>query len=217
MVTQPIGDTGIILKPFLSLDFQGQVDFDQPPAGGLQTEYKPNRDLKLSWTNWIGPGFVLFGGQPLRHPYPQGGYGDSEYGDANAIENWQGPNLYAERGGTLYFTDANILWRPRNDLSLGAEFLLGTTDASSGRWGWSGVMFAGNFSVTDHISVFARASFINDADWLIYGMFQNITEGNVGISYRFNDHLEIRGEYRHDHGSESGDTDSFSIHLAVGI
>ncbi len=230
MLAQPIGDTGVTLRPFVSLDFQGQPEVNQPPSGGLQVEYKPSPELRFSWTNWAGPGFVLEGGRPLRHPYPQGSYGSgNEYGgddddedegesiNANAIENWQGPNLYAQRAGTLYFTDANITWHPRDDLTLGTEFLLGTTGTDLGRWGWSGVMLTADFDVTDRLALFARYSYLDDADWLIYGRFEDLYEISAGAGYKITKNLEVRGEYRHDNGSQSGNSDSVSLHVTVGF
>ncbi len=186
MLTQPLGDSHITLRPFAALDFQGQAEVNQSPAAGLVMEYKPIRNLKFSWTNWVGPGFVLEGGKPIRHPYPQGGYGtgdnddDGAYGNVTAIENWQGPNLFANRGGTLYFTDANVSWQPRTDLSLGAEGLLGTSGTSLGRWGWSGAMLTADFNLTDRLSLFARTSFLHDSDWLIYGKFEDLCEYSTG-------------------------------------
>ena len=232
ILAQPIGDTGMTLRPFVSLDFQGQPEVNQPPSAGLQMEYKPSRDLRFSWTNWTGPGFIPFGGRPLHQPYPQGSYGSgNQYGgagpyggnqegpsvNANAIENWQGPNLYAGRAGTLYFTDANVTWHPREDLTLGTEFLLGTSGTSLGRWGWSGIMATADFNVTDRLSLFARYSYLDDSDWLIYGRFENLFEGSAGAGYKLTKDLEVRGEYRHDRGSESGNSDSVSLHVTVGF
>src|SRR5439155_12656340 len=51
MVTQPIGDTGLTLRPFVSADFQGGWNFDQTPSAGLMAEYKPNKDLSFAVTN----------------------------------------------------------------------------------------------------------------------------------------------------------------------
>ena len=112
MVTQPVGDTGVTLRPFMSADFQGAYNFDQPPAGGLMVEYQPKKELDLALTNWVGPGLVLDGGRPLRPPYPSGGYG---YDGAAVVENWQGPNL--SRSAAARF----ILPKPRQR---GARFLI---------------------------------------------------------------------------------------------
>src|SRR3989440_8201178 len=169
MVTQPLGDTGVKLRPFVSADFQGAWMFDQPPSAGLIAEYEPNKELRFSLTNWVGPGFVLYGGKPLRHPFPNEAYG---YDGAAVVENWQGPNLVAERGGTLYFVDANATWRPRRDLTLALEYLLGRTGTSEGPWGWHGWMALIDYDLTDHTHLFARWSALDDSDWLITGIFQ---------------------------------------------
>ena len=39
MVTQPVGDTGIKLRPFLSLDFQGQLYADLLRRSGIPVRY----------------------------------------------------------------------------------------------------------------------------------------------------------------------------------
>ncbi len=209
----PLGSTGVTLRPFIGLDFQGQFEYNQPPLAGMQILYKPTSELQLSWTNLAGPGMTVYEGAPIRHPYPQGGYG----GSAAAIENWQGPNLYADRGGTLYFTDANVAWRPRNDLMLGAEGLLATTGTDEGHVGWSGAMLTADFKVTDKFHLFGRASYLNDDDWLVYGVFQKMYEYSVGAGYQLFDKVELRGEYRHDHGSVTGNSDTFSIHITAGF
>src|SRR5450432_1221070 len=63
MVTQPIGETGIELRPFISADFQGRYNFNKSPSGGLTAQFKPNRKIEFAVTGWIGPGFVINGGK----------------------------------------------------------------------------------------------------------------------------------------------------------
>jgi len=214
MITQPLGDTGLKLRPFMSLDFQGQFEYNQSPSTGIQAEYKPTRNLRMSLTAWVGPGFVMEAGRSLRHPFPQGGY---EEGSAKAIENWQGPNLIAERGGTLYFTDANVSWHATDELVVGAEFLAGTSGTSAGRWGWCGAMLTADFHVTDKLNLFARGSYVDDSAWLIYGERQRLFEGSGGAGYQVTKNIEIRGEYRHDYGTNTGSADSLSIHVTLGF
>ncbi len=213
MVTQPLGNTGITLRPFISADFQGVFDFDQSPSGGLNVEYRPNKDFDLAVTGWVGPGMMLYGGRSIRPPFNGDSYGSS----AGTIENWQGPNLEAERGGTLYFFEAKASWQVRRDLNLAGEYLIGSTSTSKGRWGWSGVMALATFDLTDRASLFARWSYLDDSNWLITGEFQRVQEVSGGIGYRITPKVEVRGEYRHDHSNVTGDTNSVSIHLAMGF
>src|SRR5207253_1430072 len=151
-------------------------------------------------------------GEPLRHPFPAGAYG---YDGAAVVENWQGPNLTAERGSTLYFLEAKATWQPRADLFLAAEYLLGTTGTSYGRWGWHGFAFLADYSVNARMHVFGRWSALDDSDWLITGIFMKAQELSCGIGYEIADGVEIRAEYRHDFSNVTPDFDSVSIHLAM--
>ncbi len=214
MVTQPLGYTGVKVRPFVTTDFQGVASFDEPPAAGVNVAYRPNKDLTFSLTNWIGPGLVLGPGKALHPPYEGGAYGSSI---ANVLSNWQGPNLSANRGGTLYFVDANIVWRPADDLTLSAEYLLATTPTSGGTFGWSGAMLLANYDLTDHWSLFGRASYLDDHDWLVTGTFQDIYEVSGGVSYRFTDKIELRAEYRHDSSNAAGNLDTVSIDFTAGF
>lgn len=214
MLTQPLGETGVTLRPFVSADFQGAYNFDQCPSAGMMVEYRPNQTWNFGVTSWVGPGMMLFGGKPLRPPYESGGYGDS----ASAIlGNWQGPNLTAERGGTLYFVEAKATWQPRRDLTFAAEYLMGSTSTSKGHWGWAGFLVQGNFDITDRWNVFARYSYLDDTNWLITGTFQKISEVSAGMGYRITDHIEVRAEYRHDHSDVTGNLDTVSFHLSIGF
>lgn len=212
MITQPIGDTGIKLRPFLSEDFQGAWMFDQPPSGGLMVEYQPRHDLDLGLTNWVGPGFVPYGGHPLREPYPDEGYGET---GTSVVENWQGPNLYADRGGTLYFMEAKATWQPRSDLMLAAEYLLARTSTDEGNLGWHGWMLLADYMLTDRLHVFGRYSYLNDSDWMVTGVYQKAQEVSCGFGFEIWRDVELRAEYRHDFSNETPDFDSVSVHLAA--
>lgn len=214
MITQPIGATGITLRPFVSSDFQAAYDFNEPPAGGLQAEYRPCKAFDIAVTNWVGPGVKLGKGEPLRSPYDSGGYEDSA---TSIFGNWQGPKLFGRRGDTLYFLDARVTLHPTSDLTLSAEYLLGTTSSYERSYGWYGCMALANYDVTDRLHAFARLSYLYDSDWLITGEFQHMYEASGGIGYEIYKDLEFRGEYRHDFSNVSGCMDSFSLHLSFGI
>lgn len=210
MITQPVGDSGLTLRPFITSDFQGAWYFDQPPSIGLKAQYQATENLRFSLTNLVGPGYVVWGGEPLRPPYPSGGYGASP---GAAALNWQGPNLVAERKGTLYFLDLNTVWKPRPDLTVSAEYLLGTTGTSGRRTGWQGWMLLGDYDVTDRLHLFARWSNLDDKDWIITGIFQRRQEVSLGAGYWLIDGVEVRAEYRHDSSNATTDVDMVSFHI----
>jgi hypothetical protein len=217
MLTQPIGGTGIKARLFVSLDFQGQFYADQPPSGGLTLEYNsPQHALHLQVTNWVGPGFVGYEGMPLRQPYPRGSYGSSG-GAGDLIANWQGPNMVAERGGTLYFFDANATWHIRRDLALSGEVLSAKTFNWEDPNSWAGASVLLNFDITDQLGVYGRLSYLDDNDWLTTGAPQRVYEQSCGASYRITDKLELRAEYRHDQSTVSGNVHSVSVHLTFGF
>jgi len=211
MLTQPLGDSGVKVRPFISADFQGQFNFDQPPSGGVMVEYRPSATWNMAVTNWIGPGFVVFGGKPLESPYSRDAYGT----DADAVvENWQGPNIVGERAGTLYFFEAKTVWQTFPDLTISAEYLIGTTiNASTGPWGWQGFMVLGDYDITNSLHTYGRFSYLDDDDWLITGSFQTRREVSVGFGYEIFDDVEVRGEYRHDFSNSHPDVDIVSVHL----
>ena len=209
MLTQPVGETGVKLRPFLTEDFQGQFYFNQPPYGGLNIGYQPTHELSLGLTGMIGPGIVLHDGRPIHSPYPRGDYGDSN----SPIANWQGPNLVGGSGGTMCFVDAKAIWQVRPDLRFSTEFLEESTSTSHGSWGWFGFLVQADYDVNDRLHFFARWSYLDDADWLVTGVFQRAQEVSGGAGYLIADGLELRGEFRHDMSSATGNVDGVSIHL----
>src|SRR5262249_17782623 len=109
MLTQPLGDGDVTLRPFVTTQFKGEAEFDGRPSGGLAVAYRPNENFGLEFANWIGPGFVS-----------EGDEAEDEYTTVEYTENWYGPNLHADHGGTLYFADLNARWLPRPDVTLQA-------------------------------------------------------------------------------------------------
>ena len=212
MLTQSIGNTGLKIRPFVSIDFQGAYNVNQPPSGGAVAEYAPDSKLKLSVTNWVGPGFVAFGGRHLQSPYER--YGD-EADPGSIVENWQGPNLYATSKGTLYFVEASAQFQPFPDLSLSAEYLLGTTGTSNQREGWQGWMVLVDYDLTDRLHLFARYSYLSDTDWIITGIFQRHQEESFGAGYHLTKWMELRAEYRHDYSNAVPGVDTVSVHLSL--
>jgi hypothetical protein len=215
MATQPIGETGIELRPYLSADFQGGYEFNQSPSGGLTAQFKPNRTFEIAVTSWVGPGFVLNGGQYIHAPYDDDNYNGLSYADG--VENWEGPNLTGESAGTLYLGEASFIVRPSSDWTVSAECLQGATSSRSGRWGWSGCMVQVDYQVIDPLHVFARWSLLDDSDSIITGTFHRGQEASCGFGYEFIEGLEGRVEYRHDFSNAASGLDSVSFHLTFSL
>ncbi|HET6247287.1 MAG TPA: outer membrane beta-barrel protein [Tepidisphaeraceae bacterium] len=236
MLTQPIGQTGIKIRPFIANDFQGHADFDQPPSAGITVEYRPNTTWRFAVTNWVGPGFVRtrpvseqdeYGSEyasdtaaprnPAAETYSTSASGEN-YGGYNVVaDNYLGPKFDARNGGTLYFVDAKAIWTPRPDLTLAVEGLVGTTVSSDGRATWAGAMVLANYDITDRMHVFGRWSFIDDTPWIVTAAIQRRHELSAGVGYEIYHNVELRTEYRHDFSDTQEDADSVSVHLAFGI
>jgi hypothetical protein len=213
MITQPIGNSGFSVRPFVTEGFESGYDFNQSPSAGVSAQYTPNRKIEFAATGWIGPGLVSYEGGHIQQPFDHA-YGGSD-GDpgASVVENWEGPNLYAERGSTLYFADASCIIRPTPDLTLTGECLVGTTSTGDDRFGWAGFMLMANYDLTDQLHVYGRWSYLNDSDMLITGTAQRCTELSVGAGYQIFDAWELRGEYRHDFSNATPDFDTVSVDL----
>lgn len=215
MLTQPIGDTGLTVRPFVSSGFEGQFTFDQPPSAGFITEYRPRHELSFAVTNWVGRGFVR--GEDDEDAAHGGAVpADEEYASSGfvyTVWNWVGPRLHGQPSGTVYFLDAQMTWLPRPDLTLAAEGLLATNGPSAGRFAWGGLMALVNYDITDRWRVFGRWSFLNDARGIVTGAAMRLHELSAGIGFEVLSGLELRGEYRHDFRSTSPDADIVSAHL----
>lgn len=227
MITQPIGATGITLKPFVTTGFQGRSDFNEPPSAGLLVQYHPTHEWAFSITNWVGPGFVSEydesdSGTGYVYTYARHArHADAEYDAASyrsyysnyALANWTGPNLEADRGGTLYFLDGTATWLPRPDLTLAAEGLLAASGPSAGQLAWWGFLVLGNYDLTDRWRLFARWSFLNDINGIVSGLVQRRHELSGGVGFQVIRGTELRGEYRHDFSNADGNLDTVSVHL----
>jgi hypothetical protein len=214
MFTQPLGDTRITARPFVVTDFQGRSNLQGPPSGGLMLEYRPSHELDFALTNWIGPGFT----HEEEYAYSEA---DDEYASpsydevytSSILQNWNGPDLHADRGGTLYFVDAKVNWLASPDLTLAAEGLLATDGPSAGTLGWGGAMLLANYDLTDRWRLFARWSFLDDLQGIVTGVAQHRYEISGGAAVEIYRGWELRGEYRHDFSDQTGDLDALSAHL----
>jgi hypothetical protein len=205
MLTQPIGDTGITVRPFVSTNFEGTFDFNAPPGGGAIVEYRPQHELSVALTNWVGPGY--FGGQ-------NGDGDDSDSYNEYPYDNWEGPDLnYTGTRDTLYLVDGHVTWLPTPDLTLSAEALLAMEGKSAQKPAWSGFLALVNYDITDRLRVFARWSYLNDNRWFVTYYVQTSYEISGGLGFEFLPGAEIRGEYRHDSSNKSGGVDSVSAHI----
>ena len=221
MLTQPLGDTGVLLRPFIVNGFEGRAEFNESPSAGVKIEYQPCHELRFAMTNWVGHGFVpkkesqsvvpaSYGYIPTtQQRYAYSGY-EYDFG------NWVGPSLEAERGGTLYFLDGTITWLPRPDLTLAAEGLFATGGSSAGRIAWGGALLLANFDITDRWRAFGRWSFLDDVDGLVTGVNGTRHELSGGVGFEVIRGLELRAEYRHDFSNVTTGLDSVSAHLTFG-
>jgi hypothetical protein len=204
MLTQPLGNSGFKVRPFVTASFQ-EANVPNSPSVGVTIDYSPHKTFQISATNWFGPGFVL--GDP----------GSAYYGDGAAAENYWGPSLDAVNGGSLYFFDLKVIWKPTREITLCGEYLFASNISSKGRFEWDGVMFLANYDINDRVRVFGRWSFLNDPDWIVTGIFQRRHEISAGVAYQFYRDIETRAEYRHDFSSAAPDQDIFSINLSFGL
>jgi hypothetical protein len=224
MLTQPIGQSSVTIKPFLSSNFEGKSEFSGPPGGGVTVLYEPRETLSLKLTNWIGPGARAAGDDSADDDDEYGEYGEygygyssSEYSNENYssedydVDNWQGPSLNAVSGGFLYFADANVRWMPRPDLTLAAEGLIALNGRAANELAWGGFMLLANYDITDVWRVFGRWSFLDDPQGIVTGVQGRSQELSGGVGYTVISGLEIRGEYRHDFMPQ-GSLDSVSVH-----
>jgi hypothetical protein len=227
MVTQPIGQTGVKVRPFIVNGFDGHLNVDRPPSAGITVEYRPVHEWSFAVTNWVGPGFlrresasgVYVGDTYGSGPGSTSPTTDSSYSSSSdvVVGNWLGPDFEARRGGTLYFLDAKATWMPTPDFTLAAEGLFGTTGSSDGRASWGGVLLLATYDITDRWRAFGRWSFLNDAQGLVTGAAQRRHELSAGVRYQIVRNAELRAEYRHDFSDETDGIDSVSVHLSFGL
>jgi hypothetical protein len=205
MLTQPIGNSGFKIKPFVAAGFQ-DANVPDSPSVGVTVDYSPHKTLQLSATNWFGPGFVW-------GERSDGGY----YPSSAPVQNWWGPNLDAVNGGSLYFLDIKAIWRPFPELMLAGEYLYANNFSSQGNYEWDGVMFLVSYDFNDRFRVWGRWSFLNDPSWIVTGTTQRRNEVSAGVAYQFYRNFETRFEYRHDFSTSLPDQDILSVNLSFGF
>jgi hypothetical protein len=197
-ITQPIGETGVSIRPFIANSFNGQLNSDGGPVGGAVVDYQPVHGLTMSLTNLLGPGFII-------GPYIYTGY---------PYNNWIGTNIdYFGTTGALYLADGHVSWQPITGLTLQAEGVIALQGPHAEYLAWSGFLFLANYDITDQLRVFARYSYLNDKLWLVTGITQITDEISGGAAFEFFPGAELRGEYRHDDSNKTGNVDSVSVHL----
>lgn len=217
MLTQPLGDTHLTARPFLDANFQGHSDLKGPPSAGLMLEYRPTHELDLALTTWVGPGFKTEEsaeepGAKDEDDEEYAGYHEEVY-SASILENWNGPDLHAERGGMLYFLDARVTWLATPALTIDGEGLLASNGATGGTLGWGGLLLLANYDITDRWRIFGRWSFLDDNQGIVTGAAQHRHEISGGVAFQLYQGLELRGEYRHDFSDQTGDLDALSAHV----
>lgn len=229
MLTAPIGQTHITLRPFLVSGFDDDTSIPDHPSGGLMVEYRPSDKLTLNVTNWFGPGLAWsLSGSGAGSGYT---YGSSSYARPNAsygssgsyassvyelTDEWNSPDYSSNGEGSLYFFNVNATWKPAPGLTLQAEYLLGSGEVHSTLSYWDGIMLLANYNIDDHWHVFAQYSFLDDATGTTTWIKQRLQEVNGGFGYHFDSHWEFRTEYRHDFSDENPDIDSVWFNITFG-
>ena len=238
MLTQPLGDTAVTLRPFVVNGFAGRFDFDQPPSAGLTVEYRPRRDLSFAVTNWVGPGFVheTYGpsggaasARPATNPTSTAprpaSTPASKRANTPAATPTGTPPATATPSGTGGAEPGGRAGRhallpgragspgPRAGPDAGGGRFVGHHRPLAGRVGWGGVLVLANYDLTDRWRVFARWSFLDDAEGFVTGTARCRHELSGGVGFQVVRGVELRGEYRHDFSDRTGDLDSVSAHL----
>jgi hypothetical protein len=214
MVTQPLGSTHITVRPFVAANFQGKSNLNGPPSAGLMLDYRPVHELDLALASWIGPGI----GKPEDEKDAGAAASEdesyeSEVYSSSILENWTGPHLNAESGGTFCFVDAKAVWLATPALTIDGEALLASDGPSAGAFAWGGVLLLANYDITDRARIFARWSFLDDNQGIVTGIEQHRHEISGGAAFQLYPGLELRGEYRHDFSDATGDLDALSAHI----
>jgi hypothetical protein len=213
MLTQPIGTTGLKVRPFITNGFPGRFDFRQPPAAGAVLDYQPSQQLKLGWTNWVGGGFAPNSYQLTGNAVYYGGASDTYYGARYAYGNWVGPRLPQHDGGILYLSDLHAEYVPRQDLTLQAELLLATDSSATSGLAWGGASAMANYDLTDKLRFYGRYSFLNDSTGVVTGFPNRQHELSAGAAYAIFPGGDLLLEYRHDFSDTQGDLNAVSLHL----
>jgi hypothetical protein len=230
MLTYPVPDSHVKLEPFLATGFTGSLNMPTPPSAGLTFDDQPNSQWDIALTQWIGPGFEKRYSASNYVAPPIYGYGYGPYapaatdnsntyyrGGADVVTNWNGPDLYAIDGGTLYLAILKAVWTPRNDVTLSAEALVASTSSYQGSDDWDGLLVMADYDLTDKWRLFGRWSLIDDSSGIVTGLPQHREELSGGIAYQIIHNAEVRAEYRHDFSYNAGDLDTVSIDLTFGI
>ena len=228
MYTQPLGESSVKVMPFLTNGFEGSINFDQPPAGGVTIQYRASDTLSFAITNWFGGGFrpedddddgsTEIEESSRRHSADEYAAGTDEYADnayAYSYGNWVGPQLHGDHAGFLYLLDPNLTWTPGKNVKLEIEGLL-AIDTAAGGISWGGATAVANYDINDRFRVFARYSYLDDVNGIITAVESRDHEFSVGGGYGFVPGAELRLEYRHDLSETRADLDAVSIHLTFG-
>jgi len=115
-----------------------------------------------------------------------------------AVTNWYGAENYDDNHDHLYFIDGQVKWCVNCRTKLQAECLFARTESPWGVFRWSGAVVIGTYDWNEKIRLFAQWSMLDDPQWWLTPVSQEIQEFNIGFSYFLHPHVEIRTEYRHD-------------------
>jgi hypothetical protein len=142
---------------------------------------------------------------------------------AFAWTNWWGPELPDDNHDKLFFTEAQVVWQLESKLTVSAEFLYGVSQVPGDFANYTGFLVILDQRLwCDKWRVFAQYSDLNDP-YGFFGEAEHGREGNAGVAWRFDPHVEALAEYRHDIGRNfyaagpvSDQSDTVSLNLSFG-
>ena len=141
-----------------------------------------------------------------------------------ALTNWWGPELPNDNADKMFFTEAQAVWHVTPKLSVSGEFLYGTSQIPGDRANWTGfLVIVDQHLWCDKWRVFLQYSDLNDPYGFVSDEPQHAREGNAGVAWQIDPHVELLAEYRHDIGQDyygwgpvSDQSDTVSVDLTFG-
>jgi hypothetical protein len=141
-----------------------------------------------------------------------------------ALTNWWGPELPNDNADKMFFTEAQAVWQVTPKLSVSGEFLYGVSQIPGDHANWTGfLVIVDQHLWCDKWRVFLQYSDLNDPYGFVSDEPQHAREGNAGLAWRIDPHVELLAEYRHDIGQDfygwgpvSDQSDTVSVDLTFG-
>ncbi|MEA2734944.1 MAG: hypothetical protein QOE14_1395 [Humisphaera sp.] len=207
MLTHPLGDSGIILRPFVALGFDDMGKLNDSLAGGMMVEYRPADTFSIAATGWWGPG--------VSEPGPYEGFG-APGSIWTLTDAWYGPEFGSD-GGHMQFIDLQATWRARRDLTLAAEYLVARSVNPGEDVSWNGALVLVNYDFDDRWRVFTHYSYLHDADAAVTEVAQRRHAVGIGLGFRPQRDVDFSIEYRYDASDNAQDLNTVTMNAAFGF